>query len=142
MAKKVVFQGRQEIVVNMRGFADRIRQEILVLLNAEAPEYEREAKEAVHARTRWTDITANARNTLHATVGHGDDIMLSYLDPLGGMTTSQLGDSHDDLDLVLAHGVYYGVFLELANNQEYATIIPTMMMRAPKTMVRIKALLA
>jgi hypothetical protein len=54
----------------------------------------------------WTDRTANARQSLWGrafVIRNGDAVMI-----------------------VLSHGMYYGVFLELSNASRYAVIAPTL----------------
>lgn len=55
----------------------------------------------------WTDRTGNARAGLHA-----------YVPPSGG-------EDNDIFELIFAHSMYYGVFLELANSGRYSIIAQT-----------------
>ena len=61
----------------------------------------------------WTDRTGQARQRLTAYV-----------------TELQPGIC----EITLAHGVYYGVFLELAHEKRFATIMPSIQRKAPEIM--------
>ena len=58
----------------------------------------------------WTDRTSNARQTLNVTVDK----------------------SKDRTELVLAHGMEYGIYLELAHAGAWAIINPTLDIYGPK----------
>ena len=134
MPPLVTFQGKQHVLARMRDFDERLREEVLVLLHAEAPLYLDAAQDQTYSEKRWTDITGNARNTLNVQIGRGDEVIVRYEDEKGNTREEAIGDDHDDLVLVLAHGRYYGQFLEEANEGLYATVIPTMNALAPLTM--------
>lgn len=58
----------------------------------------------------WTDRTSQARQRLHCDVERTDT----------------------GFRLVLAHGVDYGIWLELANEKKYAILEPTVRLRGPE----------
>lgn len=64
----------------------------------------------MRTNARWVDQTGNARNALNATVYDGPNY----------------------IDMVLYHGVPYGVFLEVRWSGKYAIIGPTMATIAPR----------
>ena len=134
-----VIEGRNAIRVNIGRYGDRVVREVETLLKAEAPEYLRAAQEQRFSQQRWGDITGNARQTLNTQVGKASEVRLSYLDENGNAATETV-EGGDDLTLVLAHGVYYGTYLELANDERFATVGPTFDHLAPQTAKRIKRL--
>lgn len=81
-----------------------------------APQVEAHAK--LHAP--WTDRTTNARNGLHA---------LHVPEGLG---------IHE---IVLAHSVPYGIWLEIANNGRYKIIMPTLRTQGRELMRDFRTLL-
>jgi hypothetical protein len=62
------------------------------------------------ARAPWKDQTGQARRKLEANVNRA---------------------ARDVVELFIRHGVDYGVYLELSNNQRYAIIQPTMQRMYP-----------
>ena len=60
----------------------------------------------------WTDRTAQARQRLHTDVKRIDT----------------------GIRIILAHGVSYGVYLELAHEKRYAVIYPTLLKEGPGVM--------
>jgi len=66
-----------------------------------APQIENWMKE----NAPWTDRTGNARQTLHTEI---EDVV------------------NQAVALILAHGVHYGVFLELKNAGRYAVVTPAL----------------
>lgn len=76
--------------------------------------------EAYAKRNRpWTDRTSNARNTLNAKV-------------------ERYGRNYR---IALRHGMWYGVFLELAHEKKYAIIDPTIKAMSPEVMKGLQGLL-
>lgn len=73
-----------------------------------------------YARTKapWTDQTGNARSSLHA-------------------TTSHLADKHS---ITIAHGMPYGIWLELRFEGKYAIIIPTIKAQGAELMNTLRSL--
>jgi hypothetical protein len=64
---------------------------------------------AMKTKAPWTDRTTNARNGLHAGTDHTGSGAI-------GFTTHTI---------TFAHGVDYGIWLEVANNGQYQIIMPT-----------------
>lgn len=77
-------------------------------------------EEDAKLRAPWTDRTGQARQRLTAYV-----------------TEIQPGIC----EITVAHGVPYGVFLELAHEKRFATIMPTIQRNAPEIMRGFKVLL-
>lgn len=67
----------------------------------------------------WTDRTSNARNGLFA----------------------EAFSTHDNAGIVLYHSVDYGVWLELANDQRFAIVRPTIEQYGPIVMEQARQLL-
>lgn len=88
-------------------YADAIHRAVRTLADRYAPEIEAYMK----VNAPWTDRTANARQTLYSEV---QDVVRQYV------------------DIVLAHGVEYGVYLELSNAGTYAIIGPSLDYFAPR----------
>lgn len=97
-------------------YTDAIRSAILQLAQQRAPQIEAWMK----ANARWTDRTGNARQTLTAEA------------ELLGM---------DAVQITLAHGVDYGIFLELAHGGRWAVIGPALDFFAPRIWADVQALL-
>jgi hypothetical protein len=66
----------------------------------------------------WTDRTANARNGLHAETEFGPE-------------------QHFYAQLVLAHSVFYGIYLETRFSGKYAILMPTINYIGPLILSRI-----
>ena len=66
----------------------------------------------------WTDRTAHARQRLHASAKRIDT----------------------GIRITLAHGVEYGVYLELAHEKRYAVIYPTLLKMGPQVMAGLEGL--
>ncbi len=90
------------------------RKAIIAYGNTSAAKIESEAKK----NRPWTDRTAQARQRLH-----GECLQI----PIG-------------IRIVLAHGVDYGIFLELSNEKQYAIVYPTLRKEAPKVMEGMQGL--
>lgn len=75
-----------------------------------------------HAKQKapWTDRTGEARRRLKSSVKKESDFVYG---------------------IILAHGVDYGVWLELANEKKYATIQPTILLKSPEIIKGLKILL-
>lgn len=78
-----------------------IRRGVQAIAQRRAPEIEAWMKQ----NASWTDRTGNARQTLNTTI---EEISL------------------DMVNIILAHGVEYGIYLELANAGNYAIIAPAL----------------
>ena len=68
----------------------------------------------------WTDRTGNARAGLHATTNSTDNAA----------------------ELILAHSVYYGLFLEVCNSGKYGIIYPTLQFAGNNIMRRLNSMMA
>lgn len=68
----------------------------------------------------WTDRTGDARKRLKATLSRKSSTVYR---------------------ITLAHGVNYGVYLELAHNKKYATIAPTINHKSPEILKGLNQLL-
>lgn len=68
----------------------------------------------------WTDRTTMARQRLKG-------------------TASRIEDGYE---IELAHGVDYGIWLELAHDKKYAIVKPTVELKAPEIVEALKTLLA
>lgn len=88
------------MVSGLVGAEDKIDHAVRMLAEQGALQLQNSAKE----NRRWTDRTGNARQRLHGFVG---DIPEGYR-------------------ITLAHGVDYGLWLELANEKKYAIIPQTL----------------
>lgn len=84
-----------------REYVAAIRRGIRALADRRAPEIEAWMK----SNARWTDRTGNARQTLNTEV-------------------EQMGA--DMVAIILAHGVSYGVYLELAHASRFSILSPAL----------------
>ena len=80
---------------------------ILMYINTKAVETEAYMKK----NRPWTDRTGMAKATLHTVVTQ---------------------PSENVIRLTLAHGMWYGKYLELAHGKKYAIIKPTLLAKAPE----------
>lgn len=85
-----------------------------------ADRYADEIETHMKQEARWVDRTGNARKMLTAEV---EDVAMSMV------------------EIILAHGVSYGVFLELANAGRYAIIAPTIDIFGPRIWADVRAML-
>lgn len=85
-----------------------------------AHRYAAEIENYMKANAPWTDRTSNARQTLTATV---EDI------------------SMDMVQITLAHGVEYGIYLELAHAGVWGIISPTIDVFGPRLWADVQRLL-
>lgn len=69
----------------------------------------------------WTDRTGMAKTTLNASVSKPSD---------------------SKVRITLAHGVDYGIWLELAHNKNYAIIAPTIQQEGPKMLSELNGMLS
>lgn len=88
-------------------YIQAVRSSVRALADRYAPEIEAYMK----ANAPWTDRTANARQSLYADV-------------------EQV--AQDMVDIILGHGVHYGVYLELSNAGAYAIVGPSLDVFAPR----------
>lgn len=98
-----------DLKANIDAFKNKARSAILMYAVTKAPEIEAYMKE----NRPWTDRTALAKQMLRTTVSN---------------------DNPDEIVITLAHGVDYGVWLELAHEQNYAIIQPTLNLKGPEIM--------
>jgi hypothetical protein len=100
------------LVANVRGLEPKLSKVIAGIMLASAP------KVANYARTNapWRDRTGNARQGLAA----------KY---------SASGGVHR---IDLAHGMPYGIYLEVKNAGQYAIIVPTIIVQGQAIMASIK----
>lgn len=98
-------------------YARAVHQGVLAIVQRWAPQIENWMK----ANAPWTDRTANARQTLHTEI---EEVV------------------NQAVALVMAHGVYYGIFLELCNAGRYAVIAPALDEFAPQIWADVVRMLA
>ncbi len=84
-----------------------IRRGVRALADRYAPEIEAHMKQTAP----WTDQTSNARQSLYTEV-------------------TQV--TQDMVDIILSHGVNYGVYLELSNASRFAVIAPSIDVFGPR----------
>ena len=99
----------------IKQYQQEIHSAIKTLANRYAPEIEAWMKQ----NAKWTDRTGNARQTLHTEVEEVSSIMIG---------------------IILAHGVDYGIFLELSHGGAWAIIGPALDSFAPKVWADVQAL--
>lgn len=103
-----------EIINNLNALPGRLEKALL--------KYGDTAARKIHAQAvkdrPWTDRTAHARQRLHAECKRIDT----------------------GIRIILAHGVEYGVYLELAHEKQYAVIYPTLLKEAPEAMQGLRGL--
>jgi hypothetical protein len=99
---------------NMPRQADRA---LHAMMRYHAPRAERTLKTGA----RWTDRTGNARNGLFTTVIH---------------------EPFQSYGIVMAHGVPYGIWLEVRFSGRYAIITPTVQSYGPQVMQTVGTLFA
>ena len=105
-----------DLLRNLETMTKRAPIAVNMYANTAAKKLEKDAKQ----RAPWTDRTGQARQRLTAYV-----------------TEIQPGIC----EITVAHGVYYGVFLELAHEKRFATIMPTIQRIAPEIMRGFKVLI-
>lgn len=88
------------LVKNIAGYDQKAKRAIALRVNLAVPQSVTYAKK----NAPWTDRTGNARSGLHASASAEDNVF----------------------SLLLAHSVYYGLFLETRWNGKYAIIMPTL----------------
>ena len=97
----IEWRGDDKILQRMSEYERKVLEAVVGVADYFTPVIESYAKD----NAPWTDRTGNARQSLHA-------------------FTQVL--ARDTVALYLAHGVNYGVFLELAHQGRYAIIMPTL----------------
>lgn len=96
---------------------EKLRADVLMYASSKAVELE--AKMRINRP--WTDRTNMAKDTLNARVSQPDD---------------------HTVRITLAHGVEYGIWLELANQKNYAIIGPTIDIEGPRVVSDMENLMA
>lgn len=95
---------------------ERVNEAIMAVLERKAPDVEAHMK----INAPWNDQTGNARNGLRAQ---------AY--DLGG----------DQKGIILYHQVPYGLWLEVKNSGDLATILPTIQVMGPEVMASLENIL-
>ena len=106
MAFKLKYE-ESKLGKNMEALPAKFNAMVLMFAVTKAKELESSMKK----NRPWTDRTNNAKVLLNTKV--------SQLNPTV-------------VRITLAHGVEYGIWLELAHNKNYAVILPTIMRESPK----------
>lgn len=101
---------------SLESLGDRLRMAVLMEAQTASKEMESYAK----ANRKWTDRTGLAKGNLRSVVSQPKKNLIR---------------------ITLSHGVDYGVFLELANEQKYAIIKPTLEKYEPELMESVRGLL-
>lgn len=97
-------------------FQDRFKYAVKMYAITEASELESLMK----ANRKWTDRTGMAKARLKAEVSEPYE---------------------DTIRITLSHGVEYGIWLELANEKNYAIIQPTLNQQSPKVLQGLDSLM-
>lgn len=92
---------------NLDNFQDRFKYAVKMYAVTKASELESLMK----ANRKWTDRTGMAKARLKAEVSEPNE---------------------NKIRITLSHGVEYGIWLELANEKNYAIIQPTLSQQSPK----------
>jgi hypothetical protein len=114
-------------------------QKMLVALHALAMNWGQHNQNQARTSARWEDRSGNARSGIFFAVdGFGFPAMFGQLDLRGASASAgtkgeriEISGSKDKCVIVLAHTMYYGKFLELANGGKYAVIMSTMESNLP-----------
>jgi len=104
-----------EIKNGLRSMEERLSMAILMLGKTQATALESHMKES----RKWTDRTSDAKNRLK---GSCDNTITG-------------------VRITLAHGVDYGLWLELANEKRYAVIEPTIRLKGSDVISSFEGLL-
>jgi hypothetical protein len=107
----------QAFVPGVTAYVEAIRRGVRAIADRYAPEIEAWMK----ANAVWEDKTGNARQTLNA---DAENVTL------------------DMVQIILAHGVDYGIYLELANAGRFAIIGPALDHFGPLIWADVQAMLA
>lgn len=97
--------------------SERLTYAVLMQADTQAKEIESYAK----SNRRWTDRTGLAKANLRCTVSQPRKNLVR---------------------ITLAHGVNYGIWLELANEKRYAIVKPTLDIYGPRVMSNFRNLLS
>ena len=96
-----------ELSQNLDEFQDRLKYAVQMYASTKANELEALMK----ANRKWTDRTGMAKVRLNASISEPDE---------------------NTIRITLAHGVEYGIWLELANEKNFAIIAPTLSQQGPR----------
>lgn len=96
-----------ELSQNLDEFQDRLKYAVQMYASTKANELEALMK----ANRKWTDRTGMAKARLNASISEPDE---------------------NTIRITLAHGVEYGIWLELANEKNFAIIAPTLSQQGPR----------
>ena len=96
-----------ELSQNLDEFQDRLKYAVQMYASTKANELEALMK----ANRKWTDRTGMAKARLNASISEPDENIIR---------------------ITLAHGVEYGIWLELANEKNFAIIAPTLSQQGPR----------
>lgn len=96
-----------ELSQNLDEFQDRLKYAVQMYASTKANELEALMK----ANRKWTDRTGMAKARLNASTSEPDE---------------------NTIRITLAHGVEYGIWLELANEKNFAIIAPTLSQQGPR----------
>ncbi len=96
-----------ELSQNLDEFQDRLKYAVQMYASTKANEFEALMK----ANRKWTDRTGMAKARLNASISEPDE---------------------NTIRITLAHGVEYGIWLELANEKNFAIIAPTLSQQGPR----------
>ena len=96
-----------ELSQNLDEFQGRLKYAVQMYASTKANELESLMK----ANRKWTDRTGMAKARLNASTSDPDE---------------------NTIRITLAHGVEYGIWLELANEKNFAIIAPTLSQQGPR----------
>lgn len=99
---------------NLKELDDRIRR----VITGEVLYHTDKATEYAKLNAPWTDQTGAARGGLHSTASVG-------------------GVNKNHWEIVVAHSMYYGIYLEVCNSGKYAIIMPTVNYIGPLLLKRM-----
>lgn len=116
MSGNIDFTFGGDLLSNLEALTKRAPAAVRMYAETAAKKLEKDAKK----KAPWTDRTGHARQRLTAYV-----------------TQIQPGVC----EITIAHGVSYGVFLELAHEKRFATILPTIRRDSNEVMKGFKVLL-
>ena len=96
-----------ELSQNLDEFQGRLKYAVQMYASTKANELEALMK----VNRKWTDRTGMAKARLNASISEPDE---------------------NTIRITLAHGVEYGIWLELANEKNFAIIAPTLSQQGPR----------
>lgn len=116
MAKSGFVWTKDTLTPGLARLGPRTRMATIAVVRRQAPK----AEAHMRRTAPWTDRSGNARGGLNAHSEHG--------------ATKD--------ELVLAHGVSYGIWLEVAHGAEYAVVTPSIRPQGEEIMRSLQGLLA